>query len=73
MRIQPEGERVNKPIIGILCLLCLGFFVVGAVAEDSPSGLSRLHPALRILVADTADQGERPSRCNRTSMRTDTR
>jgi len=60
MRIQPEGERVNKPIIGILCLLCLGFFVVGAVAEDSPSGLRRLHPALRILVADTADQEGTP-------------
>ena len=60
MRIQPEGEYVKQLIIGVLCLLCLGFFVAGAAAEDSSSGLSRLHPVLRILVADTADQEGSP-------------
>jgi subtilisin family serine protease len=60
MRIQPEGERVKTLVIRTLCLLCLGLLVVGAMAEDTPGGLSRLHPALRILVADAADQGGTP-------------
>ena len=58
MLVQPEGERVKKPVIAILCLLCLGSFVVGAVAEDAPNGLNRLDPALRVLVAgDVARSG----------------
>ena len=61
MRIQPEGERVKRSIIWIVCLLCVGLFGVGAVAEDSPSGLSRLHPALRILVADAEQQRGAPT------------
>jgi len=61
MRIQPEGERVKRSIIWIVCLLCVGLFGVGAVAEHSPSELSRLHPALRILVADAEQQRGAPT------------
>ncbi len=60
MLIQPEGERVKQLIIGILFLLCLGLFIVGTVAQEGPTGLSRLDPALRILVVDAAHQGETP-------------
>lgn len=58
MHVQSEGERVKRPILGILCLL--GLFVLGAFAEETPNRLSRLDPALRILVADVVDPGEPP-------------
>ncbi len=53
---QPEGERVKQPIIGILCLLSIGLFFVGAGATDRDE-LARLDPSLRILVLEAA--GER--------------
>jgi subtilisin family serine protease len=49
---------VGKLLISILCLL--GLFVVGAWAEGGSARLSRLDPALRILVADAEDQGATP-------------
>ena len=53
MLVQPEGERVKKPIIGILCLLlCFGFFMIAGAAEDGSDRLGRLDPALRMFVAD---------------------
>jgi subtilisin family serine protease len=58
MHIHSEGERVKRPIFGILCLL--GLFVLGAYAGESPNRLSRLDPALRILVIDATDPGEAP-------------
>ncbi len=58
MHVQSEGERVKRPILGILCLL--GLFVLGAFAEETPNRLSRLDPALRILVADAVEPGEPP-------------
>ena len=58
MHIQSEGERVKRPILGILCLL--GFFVLGAFAGESPNRLSRLDPALRILVIDAAGTEQAP-------------
>ena len=58
MRIQSEGERVKRPIIGILCLL--GLLVLGAYAGDVPMWLGRLDPALRILVSEAAAQEGAP-------------
>ena len=58
MLIQSEGERVKRPILGILCLL--GLFVLGVYAGESPNRLNRLDPALRILVIDATDPGGAP-------------
>ncbi len=58
MTVQPEGECVKQPIVVILCLFCLGLCVFAGGAADDPSGLNRLHPALRMLVVDTAVQPE---------------
>ena len=45
---------MKKPVIGILCLLCLGFFVVGGGSEADGHPFARLDPALRPLASDPA-------------------
>ena len=49
---------MKKPILAILCLLCL--LAVGGGAGDDSSDLYRLDPALRILVTDAADPERTP-------------
>jgi len=52
MHVQSEGEHVKQPVIGIVCILCLGLFGFGGAAADDAAGLDRLDPALRFLVID---------------------
>jgi subtilisin family serine protease len=59
MLVQPEGEHVKRSVIGILCLLCLGVFVVGGGSESGGHPFARLDPALRMLATD-ASSGDRP-------------
>ncbi len=52
MHFQSEGDRVKKPIFGVVCFLSLlGLFILAAFAA-LPEGLDRLDPALRMLVVD---------------------
>jgi len=54
MLVQHEGERVKQSIIGIVCLLCFGMFIVGGGSESDASAWARLDPALRMLVSDVS-------------------
>lgn len=45
---------MKRPIIGILCLLCLGLCINRGGAEESANRLARLDPALRMLVIDAS-------------------